>query len=377
MRKRKGFTLIELLVVIAIIGVLIALLLPAVQSAREAARRAQCTNNLKQLGLAVANYMSANGDTMPMYMVDFHQDGTPLRDAPVQTQSFQARLLPFMEQQAVFNAINWDLPSRWAASGRCCPGGSPNPPDNASGGPWGVIQMTAAATTISSFVCPSDNGRGGSGTMGWAGNQRLVGTTSYPVNLGLNRRLNNWQTDGATYLASNWDGVFPTVNMSRFADGTSNTAVMSEWVRGPANLDKDGLGQTYNYGRDINDVPGEYFSNDVTVPAYFRQNKAQADWCHFRATGRAWGWKGEWWIQGDRQQYTHTQLPNRRSCFYGGGPPDRGDTNMVAASSNHPGGVNVAFADGSVRFIKNSVAFVPWYSIATPNGGEAVGSDQF
>jgi prepilin-type processing-associated H-X9-DG protein len=94
-----------------------------------------------------------------------------------------------------------------------------------------------------------------------------------------------------------------------------------------------------------------------------------------------WTWKGDWWISGRSQTYTHTQLPNRRSCWYGGNPPPAGNNdpllNMQAASSYHPGGVNVAFMDGSVRFIKSNISPYLWYAIATPNQGEQIDSSGF
>jgi len=353
MMRRKGFTLIELLVVIAIIGVLIALLLPAVQAAREAARRSQCTNNLKQIGLAFHNYLSSNGDTTPPVSIDPICNGCP----ESQNYSQLARLLPYMEQQPVYNSINFNWPSRWGAPNNGAAG--PNPPDNASGGSGAIINMTAVTAQISVFLCPSDPNPGGSGTMIVNGLSKLVGNFNYPSNIGLNRQLNNWRTNGPTYIASNWDGAFPTVTLASFVDGTSNTAIFSEWVKGPAvgSPWKDGLGGVYN-------------------TTYIAGTPVIGDWimaqnCQNNGTQQNWGWKGEWWIYGGSSIYSHTQPPNRRACVFGG-VDGRGTWTMVGASSQHPGGVNTLFGDGSVKFIKSTVNYLTWYAVATPNGNEVI-----
>src|SRR4029077_1017156 len=147
--RRTGFTLIELLVVIAIIAILIGLLLPAVQSAREAGRRAQCTNNLRQLVLAIHNYVSAN-TALPPVSID-----CPARNCaygpfpnnspyPHQNWSQHARLLPFMEQTPLYNAINWDFGARGSDGDVVYR--DLNPPDNASGGNDSIPQMTVLVT---------------------------------------------------------------------------------------------------------------------------------------------------------------------------------------------------------------------------------------
>jgi prepilin-type N-terminal cleavage/methylation domain-containing protein/prepilin-type processing-associated H-X9-DG protein len=368
MVQRRGFTLIELLVVIAIIGVLIALLLPAVQAAREAARRAQCTNNMKQLGLAIHNYLSANADTFPMVAVDNICNGCNTQ--PVQTQSYQARLLPFLEQGTVYNSINWQLGARWEGSGHGGSGAA-NPPDGASGGLYGVIQMTAAATQINAFICPSDAGIGVTGVLGWPGFQRVVGRNNYPVNIGMNRHLNNWRMNGPAYVSSTWDAQFPTIFLRTFTDGTSNTVIMSEWIKGPANNTRDGLGMVYQSPLQSGAL-GQAGTNFD-----FEFQFAQA--CQQNGITRAWGWKGEWWIQASTNTYSHTQMPNRRSCHYPntGNPDGRSTITMASASSSHPGGVNVLLGDGSVRFVRDNIQPRIWYSLATPDGGEAISSDQF
>jgi prepilin-type N-terminal cleavage/methylation domain-containing protein/prepilin-type processing-associated H-X9-DG protein len=361
MSKRRGFTLIELLVVIAIIGVLIALLLPAVQSAREAARRSQCVNNLKQLALAVHNYAQQNGETLPPHFVD-----DPWNGNLNQGQSLHARILPFIEQMPTYNAINWDIPDRWGP-------GVPNPPNNDSSTAnlWGVIQMTALSVEVKTFLCPSDPNPGQVEAIGWANARRKHGVVNYPNNIGLNRHLNGWAFNGPGWIATTWDGVLkPTVTMATFVDGTNNTALFSEWVKGPSvglDIARDGLGMVYQAGVNSDAFTGQLYADWL-----------HAQQCQNNGVTRDWAWKGEWWISGDRNNYSHTQTPNRRSCNYANiGVDGRGTINLMSASSLHPGGVNVAFADGSVKFIKSTVNYKAWYAIATPNGGEVVSQDEF
>src|SRR5689334_11725419 len=142
-RHRRGFTLIELLVVIAIIAVLIALLLPAVQAAREAARRSQCVNNLKQMGLAVHNYTSSL-DSLPPSGSSHSTNGLTGYNQPIANPyAMKVRILPYMEQQAVYNSINFAVDPEWG---------------NCNG--WECANITAKAMRISSFLCPSDLRKG-------------------------------------------------------------------------------------------------------------------------------------------------------------------------------------------------------------------------
>ncbi len=154
-RSRRGFTLIELLVVIAIIAVLIALLLPAVQAAREAARRSQCTNNLKQIGLAMANYVSANVALPPNCM-----DTNWTSKTPQANYSSHVRLLPYMEQTPAYNAWNLNFGARWN-----------------SYAPFQYVQVQKTVLTmqISSLLCPSDPFPGSSSTYAFGGQNKLVG----------------------------------------------------------------------------------------------------------------------------------------------------------------------------------------------------------
>src|SRR5262249_53661062 len=224
-RRGRGFTLIELLVVIGIIALLIGLLMPAAQSARESSRRAQCTNNLKQIGLAMHNYVSAEG-ALPPVCVDpeWNNANKPLPQ-PHQNWSQHARLLPYLEQQAAYNAINWSFGARWSDGNTVYR--DLNPPDNATGGGDSIPQMTGLTMQIAACLCPSDGNPGSSGTFFVGGANRLVGASNYACDIGLNRRITggspdvSWRMNGPNYVASNWDGsVNLTTSLSTFEDGT-------------------------------------------------------------------------------------------------------------------------------------------------------------
>jgi len=364
-RNRRGFTLIELLVVIAIIAVLIALLLPAVQSAREAARRSQCVNNLKQIGLAMHNYISTN-DLLPPVSVDRVSNGGDT--VPHQNFSQLSRLLPFMEQTPTYNSINFQFGSRWAEGGSFGYSDQ-NPPDvDAAGGAQSIPQMTVITQVITSFLCPSDPYPGGSGNFIINGTSKRVGSFNYPSNFGLNRRLNNWVPNGPNYICSNWDGAMKrNIGLNSFTDGTSNTVIFSEWVKGPgAKPGRDGLGMVYQSGKGTADFTGDA----AFAAACLAINPNQGN--------QNWGWKGEWWAYGGTSIYSHTVPPNRTACDYSDqAESGRGDITLINASSLHPGGVNTLFADGSVKFIKSSVAIPIWYALATPDRGEVISADAY
>jgi prepilin-type N-terminal cleavage/methylation domain-containing protein/prepilin-type processing-associated H-X9-DG protein len=373
-RSDRGFSLIELLVVITIIAALIGLLLPAVQSARETARRTQCSNNLKQIGLAMQNYVVEN-EALPPVSIDVEWD---VRKNPIpqphQNWSQHARLLPYLEQMVAYNAINWSFGARWSDGDGVY--ADTNPPDDASGGKDSIPQMTVLTLQIATFLCPSDNNRGSSGTYRFGGGSKLVGASNYAGNIGLNRRISggkpdlSWLLNGPNYVASNWDNtVNQTSTMSTFRDGASNTAIFSEWIKGqavPTGRARNGLSEVYNLGEN-----SDFYATD-------RQFMELCNTVPITAANQQWQWKGEWWAYGATMIYSHTQTPNRTSCVYHDINQDgRGTITMIGASSNHPGGVNVLFMDGSVRFVKNSVQYQTWYAIATPNYGEAVSSDAF
>jgi prepilin-type N-terminal cleavage/methylation domain-containing protein/prepilin-type processing-associated H-X9-DG protein len=372
-RRDRGFTLIELLVVMSIIAVLIALLLPAVQNARQAAWRTQCSNNLKQIGLAMNQYVTAR-DALPPVSVDqeLTRTGVPI-PVPHQNWSQHARLLPFLEQQATYNAINWSFGARWSDGDTVYR--DTNPPDNATGGSDSIPQMTVLTLQIAAFLCPADDNPGSSGTFFVGGANRRVGVSNYACNIGLNRRitagiLDSWQLNGPNYVASNWDdSVNATTNMATFHDGTSQTAIFSEWIKGaavPTGASKNGLLEVYNLGQN-----SDFFRTD-------HQFMQLCNTVPITSFNQQWQWKGEWWAYGATMIYSHTQTPNRTSCVYHDINQDgRGTITMIGASSNHPGGVNVLFMDGSVRFVKSTVNYVTWYALATPQAGEPISSTSY
>jgi len=327
--KRRGFTLIELLVVIAIIGVLIALLLPAVQSAREAARRSQCTNNLKQLGLALHNYVSTH-DALPPGGARWEP----------QTFSMKVRMLPYLEQNVAYNALNFTFGSgTWN-------GGWIEPTNN-----------TVRLMKIVSLLCPSDA----------EGPVPNGAVNNYPNNTGLNRYNNGWTSNGPTYVTGTDTAINRTRTFASITDGLSNTAMFSEWVKGKYNNARHGLHLVYENGPNSTSAVG--------VADYNFQLNVMCQTAPLLTPQSHWDWKGEYWMwhnNGRGGGYSHVNGPNQKSCMEG----DEADT-FVAASSMHPGGVNVLLCDGSVKFIKSSIFIRTWHALGTIDFNEVITADAY
>jgi len=324
--QRRGFTLIELLVVIAIIAVLIALLLPAVQAARAAARRIQCTNNLKQFGIAMHNYQSSL-DSFPIGVTGFRSPtGYLLGTTANNRRTWAWMILPYMEGGNMYGSINFNLGFNNSA------------------------QLTVLRTLPSSFTCPADPNGG------------ILDVGSFPI-----KKVNYVANWGGTHYdqdrvnTANPTGALfgppqaPLPDPARFAgapftidrsygvrdivDGTSNTLLMSEVkVAQPNGNSQDRRGSVFN-----DDYNGAMFN------AYTAPNSTQADY----AQGAC--------------QYPYANNP----------PCVSKAPTFNAARSWHAGGVNALMADGSCRFMKDSINLQTWRALASTSGGEVVSSDSY
>ena len=342
--RRRGFTLIELLVVIAIIAVLIALLLPAVQAAREAARRSQCINNLKQIGLALHNYHQSIG-SFPMGVS--YTLGTSANHYYWGQWSAQALMLPYLEQQAIYSACNFNLPLD----------------DGGSGGTQ--ANSTVNQTVINAFLCPSD---GNAGKISGNINSYYLseGTTA------LTPSTNPYQTTGLFTFQLAY-------SIANVTDGTSNTIAASEGLVGPP-TNVLARGTTYmNVGEAT--TPDAFQTLTAGQQAPGTVIPATLAKCQSSTAGIA-STRGNQWANGDTN-YTmfNTIVPPNSTqypwgaCKSGGGGVD--DAEYVNANSNHSGGCNVAMADGSVKFIKSTIAWQVWWSLGTKSGGEVLSSDSY
>lgn len=343
--KSAAFTLIELLVAIAIIAVLIALLLPAIQRAREAARRTQCRNNLKQLGLALQNY-SDTFSSLPPAVVIADVGGRLVSGG----WSVHARLLPFLEQSGGYNAVNFDF--------------AYDHPTN----------VTVAQMNVEVFMCPSDPD-----TLPYPHSFGLAGVTSYGWNMG------DWYVWGGanpsgTNYANRPRGAFfvnSGVRERDFVDGLSNSMIGAE-VKARQRYFRDCAGLSTRFtpysfpaiGDDPYTVAPEYVSG-VGCNATLRDS-GHTEWVdgHVHQSGVTTAW-----------------TPNRR--IENGSTGARYDIDItgirevnlgptfsaVTSRSHHPGGVHVLLGDGSVRFVSDNINGTAWRAVGTIAGGESV--DEF
>ncbi len=338
---RWGFTLVELLVVIAIIGILIALLLPAVQAAREAARRSQCLNNLKQFGLAALNYENTYKRLPPAHINLLASD--PEKPASVPNGyydwSAHARLLPYFEAGAAYELINFDS----------------------------AISASTLARQVKPefFLCPSDP----LSEFDPPGNPG-IGKTNYRGNAG--SRTVNGQNNNGIFIPfvgiryrDRMNGAAYGVPLNDILDGTSNTALFSERAVG----DNSNLAVT---------PKTDWFYNGANATNIASNPAAYATACLATAptaTGAAQDSLGgvNWTNPGTRvTRYNHVLPPNKISCC-SNNPCVGNSHGATTAVSYHPGGVNLLLCDGSTRFVNESVSGTIWSAVGGRKDGVALG----
>ncbi len=322
MCRNRGFTLIEMMVVILIIAIMCALLVPAVATSREAARRAQCVCSLKQLALAAANYEATYG------VYPYGVGGSaPTGPGRVPRWSTHSQLLSQLDQVNIYNAINFSGVA-WM-----------------SDPVYGPPNRTALATTLSVFLCPSDPD--------WSADPYHLGHNSYrgnagtlPYNLAADSPDGTGRNNGMFWFQS-------AVRIMNVTDGTSNTALFSERC----------LGTPYG-----SDVKTDYFMNSPNSATC--RNATPGMTARYAVphelSGQRWGDGALFYTR-----YNHVFPPNKPSCLLGC-TSDYGCPVVDTASSRHPGGVNLATVDGSVRFVKDSIDPQTWTVIGTIAGGEVV-----
>ena len=327
LRVQRGFTLVEVLVVIAVIAILIGLLLPAVQSAREASRRAGCENNLKQLGLALANYEA----TVGAYPFGVGGGGPP--GNVVNRWSLQSQLLLYLEQTALYNTINF--------------AGSPwlNP-----GAALGVENQTALSTRLAGFLCPSDTDRI-SDPFNTAHNSYRGCAGTLPYNLKDDSPDQSGRNNGAFWFQS-------AVRTSNMIDGLSNTAIFSERCMGDVTSP---------------DPLSNYYIADDSLEACLESLENSTPYLSDPYAG-----SGARWADGNAiyTRYHHLFSPGKPSCLLGG-TWDFDSPVAVTANSRHPGGVNLMTADGSARFVKQTVDIKVWNALGTIAGGESIDAGSY
>jgi len=314
---RPGFTLLELIVVLFVISVLVSLLMPAVQNAREAARRAACGNNLRQIGIALHNYGSETGYVPPQMTTS--TDGVHIFLGDL---AAHVRLLPYLDQAPLYAQVYW--------SDECSQGHNSAPASS-----WNAPLLE---TPVAVFVCPSDTTR--------------PGNVNYRISMGVSRGTGYVLPRTATSAMPGIGRVYG-MRLTRITDGLSHTAAFSERIVG--DFDNSTLRPT----RDIALVP--FYASTGSLDE-FRQ------YCRSMTTSLSPhdSFAGATWLYALRTftGYDHILSPNDRTvdCQYSGA---RGSAIMVAARSWHPGGVQLLLMDGQVRFVNENIEYRLWRALAT------------
>lgn len=343
---RRAFTLVEMLVSIGIVGLIVSLLLPSIQSARESARRVACQNNLRQLSLAIQNYVAKTYAFPPGQIHQWYAFNHTNNLNYTVRYSLFTRILPEMELSSLFHQVNFDVALEY-------------PLDETLGSiPGGESNLTCMSVQLGQLICPSD---------GLSDFMISTGLTNYRVNYGSRFRL-GYKQGGLNGPCGNL--IVPygfNTSLASVTDGLSQTVALSEKIRGDLSStrfnprrhiglsDLDFGEDDSIYQKTINDCG----TGLVTSLGYYSYN-------------------GLGWMVGTIYHggYNHVLEPNPviADCSTKGfGDP----IGLVSARSNHLGGVNVAMADGSVRFIKNGIHLEIWRAIGTKAGGESTPSDDY
>jgi prepilin-type N-terminal cleavage/methylation domain-containing protein/prepilin-type processing-associated H-X9-DG protein len=363
--RRRGFTLIELLVVIAIIAILIALLLPAVQSAREAARRTQCVNNLKQIGLALHNYHQTH-NVFAMGCSSGMWDFVPDYNVK-QNLSVHALILPFLEQTQIYNAINFNWGCEDSTTVLCY-----------------QINQTGTNARVDTFLCPSDPRAGvpdHNNTTNTNNYYASVGTTMTWGLIGNQAPYQNINSATATSINMPSTGLFTwqaSYGIQHCIDGTSNTIAFSEAAVGyQSEQPKQRL-----IGLQGVQIPFTSMLFDARLDLVTTQSVIQM--CNDAYNSGNSGFidlqRGENWAHGSMAMAMFNTIvpPNAYNDTWTHCGRNASSRAVFSnADSYHPGGVNTLMGDGSVRFIKDSVNQLTWMALGTRNGGEVISSDSY